>query len=175
MPKQRKQKAKSNRRLVRKSGLFVRKGRKRPISDAKLERALTVLSDTNDIRAAARSIRVSQEKLKRSASRQQLIRKNGNKWNVVGGLKRQMIVFADGRQLILTLPGIKTAKFVGKYMAAVGRFLRTNQIEHVKPYAGLTFRDASGKRHSLETNPNALYRLASVGDASFESIYKIVV
>jgi hypothetical protein len=171
----RKRKDRSKRPPQQSGGLLVRKARRRSISDAKLERALTVLADTKDIRAAARSIRVSQEKLKRSASRQRLIRKNGNKWNVVGGLKRQMIVFADGRQLILTLPGIKTAKFVGKYMAGVGRFLRTNQIKHVKPYAGFTFRDASGKRHSLETNPNVLYRLASTGDASFESIYRIVV
>jgi hypothetical protein len=156
-------------------GFVVRKRRKRPISDAKLERALTVLADTKDIRVAARSIRVSQKKLKRSASRQHLIRKNGNEWKVVGGLQRRMLVYSDGRPLILTLPGIKTARFVGKYMAAVGRFLRTNQIKHIKPYAGLTFRDASGKRYPLETNPNALYRLASTGDASFEAIYRIVV
>lgn len=166
---------KFERRLVPKSGLLVRKAHKRSISDAKLERALTVLSNTKSIRAAARSIRVSQEKLKRSASRQRLIRKNGKEWKVVGGLQRRMLVYSDGRQLILTLPGIKTARFVGKYMAAVGRFLRTNQIKHIKPFAGLTFRDASGKRYPFETNPNALYRLASASDASFEAIYRIVV
>lgn len=165
----------SRRRGKTVNGLFVRKRRKRVISDARLEHALTVLSDTSDIAAAARSIRVSQTKFKQVAARQRLIRKHGKNWVVVGGLQRRMLVYTDGRQLILTLPGIKTARLVGKYMATVGRFLRTNQVKHIKQFSGLMFRDASGKSRPFETDPNILYQLTSTNDASFESIYRIVV
>lgn len=62
----------------------------------------------------------------------------------------------------------------GEHLSAVGRFLETNDIEFLRPFEGLAVRDAKGKAHPLETDPNALYRLAASGSELFHEIYRLV-
>ncbi len=67
------------------------------------------------------------------------------------------------------------ASKIGRFMSAVGEFLRTNKPAVLSEFEGASVADISGKIHAFETRPNALYRLASAHDQSFEHIYRIVV
>ena len=60
-------------------------------------------------------------------------------------------------------------------MSAVSHFLRTNNPAGLREFEGASVTDVSGRTHPFETRPNALYRLASAHDQSFEHIYRIVV
>ena len=148
--------------------------RTRPISDARLERGLGVLSETKDIRTAARSIRVSVERFKRAAKRKTAIRKVKGRWTVVGRLPRKMPIFSGGRQLAITVSS-KTASLIGRFMSAVSQFLKTNDPKFLIEFAGRSVKDVRGKVFPFETAPNALYRLSSAGGEPFEEIYKIVL
>ena len=156
-----------------KHGLIVR-APTRSISDARLQRGLAVLSETKDLGTAARSIRVSVERFKRTAKRRAAIRKIGGAWTVVGRLPRRMPVFCGGRQLAITVNS-KSATLIARYMSAVSQFLRTNDPKFLIEFARRSVKDIRGKVHSFETDPNALYRLSSAGAEPFEDIYRIVI
>ena len=68
-----------------------------------------------------------------------------------------------------------SASKVGRFMSAVSDFLRTNNPAGLREFEGASVTDISGKTHPFETRPNALYRLASAHDQSFEHIYRIVI
>ena len=58
---------------------------------------------------------------------------------------------------------------------AVSAFLRSNDPAGLREFEGTSVTDVSGRQHPFETRPNALYRLASAHDQSFEHIYRIVI
>ena len=68
-----------------------------------------------------------------------------------------------------------SASKVGRFMSAVSHFLRTNNPAGLREFEGASVTDVSRKTHTFETRPNALYRLASAHDQSFEHVYRIVV
>ena len=160
------------RRRTLKSGLLAK--RRRAISKTRLERGLRVLSDSNDLKTAARAIRVTPEKFKRAARRKRVIHKIGRRWRIARRLSRRMPVFTNGKQLAITVRA-KSASLTGRYMSAVGKFLRTNDPSVLAEFAERSVKDVSGKIHPFETNPNTLYRLSSAGSEPFEAIYKIVL
>ena len=144
------------------------------ISDARLERGLRVLSETKNIAQAARSIRVSEERFKRAAKRKAAIRKRKGVWTVVRRLPRKMPIFSGGRQLAITVNS-KSASLIARYMSAVGKFLKSNDPKFLAEFKGVSVKDASGKVHPFETDPNTLYRLSSAGGEPFEEMYRIVL
>ncbi len=151
-----------------------RVAKSRGISDARLESGLRVLSETKDIEAAARSIRVSVERFKRAAKRLSAIRKQDRNWIVVRRLRRKMPMFTGGRQLAITVNS-KSASLVGRYMSAVRQFLHSNDPKYLAEFRSRTVKDVRGKTFQFETDPNALYRLSSAGGGPFEEIYRIVL
>jgi hypothetical protein len=153
---------------------ITQKGRHRNISDARLERGLRVLSETKDIKAAARSIHVSVERFARAARNKKAIRKLPDRWSVPRSVRRRVPVFSNGRALAITVRG-RSASSVGRYMSAVSQFLRTNDPKYLAEFKGLSVRDVRGKIHKFETDPNTLYRLASGAGEPFEDIYRIVI
>ena len=86
-----------------------------------------------------------------------------------------MLLFSGGREVAITVRGIKAASLVGSYMATVRQFLRTNKPDVLTQFVIRSVKDTAGKIYPFETNPNAIYRLASAGDQAFEQIYRIVV
>ncbi|MGA8611668.1 MAG: hypothetical protein WB760_08090 [Xanthobacteraceae bacterium] len=60
-------------------------------------------------------------------------------------------------------------------MSAVGQFLKTNDPKFLAEFKGTSVKDASGKVHQFEADPNTLYRLSSAGGEPFEEIYRIVI
>ena len=149
-------------------------GRRLGISDARLERALRVYADTKDIKAAARSIRVKLDRLRRAVKRRFPAKKHVTLWVGVRRLPRKMPIFSGGRQLAITV-GSKSASLIARYMSAVSQFLRTNDPKYLAEFEGGSVRNVRGKVHPFETDPNALYRLSSAGAEPFEDIYRIVI
>ena len=60
-------------------------------------------------------------------------------------------------------------------MAAVKRFMRSNDASHLEPFIKKFVTDSRGKKYVFETNPNTLYRLAASGGDTFEQVYRIIV
>lgn len=144
------------------------------ISDARLERALRVYSRTKDIKAAARSIRVSESRFKRAALRKVASRQKRRSLAIVRRLPRKMPVFTNGKIVAVTVRS-RSASLIGRYMSAVAQFLKTNDPKFLAEFTGRSIKDASGKIHEFETSPNVLYRLSSAGNEPFEDIYRIVI
>ena len=74
-----------------------------------------------------------------------------------------MLIYSDGEVLKIVVGLYREASKVGRYMAAVGRFLNSNEIDHLEPFIGKTVKDKAKKAYPLETDPNVLYRLATTG------------
>jgi len=159
----------------RRTGLaHIRKRRRVGISDARLEQALRVYSRTKDIKAAARSIRVSEGRFKRAALRRVASRSKRRALAIVRRLPRKMPLFTHGKLVAITVSS-KSASLIGGYMSAVGQFLKTNDPKFLAEFVGQSVKDTSGKAHAFETDPNVLYRLSFAGTEPFEDIYRIVI
>jgi hypothetical protein len=86
-----------------------------------------------------------------------------------------MLLFSDGRALQVVVGDFASASKIGRFMSAVSAFLRTNNPARLRDFEGASVTDTSARTHSFETRPNALYRLASAHDQSFEHIYRIII
>jgi hypothetical protein len=151
------------------------KRRARPIEDDRLQIAFRVLRQEKNLTAAARAAKVSPERLRHYAAQRDLIERQGRRWAVRQELPRRMLLFSGGRALQVVVGDFASASKIGRFMSAVSAFLRTNNPAGLREFEGVSTADVSGKTHIFETRPNALYRLASAHDQSFEHIYRIVV
>jgi hypothetical protein len=147
----------------------------RPIPDERIQLALRTLRQRGNFAEAARAAKVSPERLRKYAVERGLIEKTGRRWRTRAELPRLMPIFSKGKSLTIVVANSEAASLVGTYMAAVGRFLETNNRSALSPFIGHSVLDTSGKEHPFETNPNILYRLAAGGEHSFEQIYRIVI
>jgi hypothetical protein len=75
---------------------------------------------------------------------------------------------------VVRLPGYEEADAVGRFMAAVGEFVESNDPLVLEPFVGQGVTDANGKWVSFETRPNVLYRLDETEGDSFEDAYRIL-
>ncbi len=123
--------------------------------------------------AAARSRHVSVERLRRFLVEQGLAERKGPRWVSTDARPRQVPVMTGGNVKMLTVAGYEQARLVGEHHHAVGAFVRTNDIELIKPFEGQSVRAASGRKYPLETDPNALHRIASMDTPPFHEIYAI--
>jgi len=86
-----------------------------------------------------------------------------------------MLVYSEGEASSITISRFHYASKLGRYMAAVRRFLRSNDPEHLEPFIGKSIKDSHDKDYVFETSPNALYRIAASGSETFEQIYRIII
>jgi len=147
----------------------------RPIDDARLQLGLRVLRQEGSLAAAARDAKIAPERLRYFATQKNLIEKRGRRWAVRHDLPRRMKLFSKGNDLTVIVGNFDDASKIGRYMAAVGKFLRTNNPSGLGEFVGQSATDVTGKVHVFETRRNTLYRLASTTDQSFEQIYRIVI
>ena len=147
----------------------------KPIEDDRLQVALRSLRQEKSLTAAAREAKVSPERLRRYACEKSIIERRGRRWIVRHQLPRRMLLFSEGNTLQVVVGDFEAASKVGRFMSAVSAFLRTNNPAGLREFEGMSVADISGKTHLFETRPNALYRLASAHDQSFEHIYRIVI
>jgi hypothetical protein len=147
----------------------------KPIEDDRLQLALKVLRQEKSLTAAAREAKVSPERLRHYATEKNIVERQGRRWIVRQQLPRRMLLFSDGRAVQVVVGDFASASKVGRFMSAVSVFLRTNNPAGLREFEGVSVADISGKIHVFETRPNALYRIASAHDQSFEHIYRIVI
>jgi len=147
----------------------------RPIEDDRLQLALRVLRQEKSLSAAAKAAKIAPERLRHYASQRDIIERKGCLWSVRQDLPRRMKLFSEGKALRVVVGDFESASKIGRFMSAVSQFLRTNNPAGLREFEGASVTDVSGKTHVFETRPNALYRLASAHDQSFEHIYRIVV
>jgi hypothetical protein len=147
----------------------------KPLEDDRLQLALKVLRQEKSLTVAAREAKVSPERLRRYATEKNIIERQGRRWIVRRELPRRMLLFSNARQVQVVVSDFASASKVGRFMAAVSAFLRTNNPAGLREFEGMSVADIAGKSHPFETRPNALYRAASAHDQSFEHIYRIVI
>ena len=152
-----------------------RTGAERRLEDAKLRTGLRILCKEKSLTKAAKEAHLSPERFRRYAVEHGIIEKRGRRWTIKHDLPRQVPIYSHGHVQVITVGKFEAASLVGKYMSAVGRFLGTNDPQHLKPFVGKHVTDIDGKRHPFETRPNVLYRLSQPGGSSFEQVYRIVV
>jgi len=88
-------------------------------------------------------------------------------------ISRIMSIYENGKQAWIEVRDSRTALKIGKYNSAVNQFLRTGNKAVLKPFKKL-FKDANGKLHHFETDPDKLYEIAgSQEKPEFYEIYKI--
>jgi hypothetical protein len=134
-----------------------------------------VLRQEKSLTAAAREAKISPERLRHYATEKNIIERQGRRWTVRHELPRRMLLFSDGRAVQVVVGDFDAASKIGRFMSAVGEFLRTNKPAGLREFEGASVTDVSGKTYPFETRPNALYRIASAHDQSFEHIYRIVI
>lgn len=147
----------------------------RAISEAAFQISLKALRSGKTLAEAAKEIRVSPERLRNQAKARKAIKQQGRKWVVRNDLPRRMLVYSQGEAFPIILGKMRQASKVGSYMAAVRRFLRTNDAAHLAAFVRKSATDIKSKKHVFETNPNTLYRLAASGADTFEQIYRIII
>jgi hypothetical protein len=78
-----------------------------------------------------------------------------------------------GRQIRkLIVDSKEDATLAGKHYNAAGKFVKTNDITLLKPFAGRAVHAASGRRYVLQTDPNELHRIAAMDSPPFHEIYE---
>lgn len=161
-------------RFRKKYGARKTKSTRKTIGDERLQTGLTALNQSGSILVAAKAARTTAKKFKRAALKKKAIKKRGKLWIVSRDLFREMLIYSDSKQITVKLR-LRSARQAGKYMSAVGAFLRSNNIRILDEFIDRGVKDIAGKRHVFETNPNVLYQLASSTDEAFEAVYRIVV
>lgn len=146
-----------------------------PLEDAKLQMGLRYLRKEKNFTKAAKEAQISPERLRTYAIEKGIIEKKGRRWVIKRDLPRRVLIFTKGREKTITVGDFAQASLVGKYMSAVGWFVRTNAIRRLRPFIGKSVTDIDGAAYPLETGPNTLHRLLNSGVSSFEQIYRIVV
>jgi hypothetical protein len=115
---------------------------------------------------AAKAAKISPERLRKYAIERGLIEKAGRRWRPRADLPRRMPIYSDAKSLPITVGDAQTASVVGRFMAAVGRFLETV----LTPFVGQSVRDINGREYPFETRPNVVYRVSAAGEHTFDRI-----
>ena len=144
-------------------------------TDDRLEAALKVLRQTGDRTAAAKSVNIAPERLRRFLRENVQIEGRGRSLKITDNRPRDMTVISDGKADVLRLRDYDQASLNGQHLSAVREFIRTNDRELLLPFDDRAVIDAKGKAHPLETDPNELHRIAAQGDEVFHEIYRLVL
>ncbi len=151
-------------------------GRAAPGYDRRLEAGLKAIRAGSTLRDAAKAADVAPERLRGYLARSGVAEKKGGRWRIGEDRRpREVPLFSRGQDMSVVVPGYREAELAGRYMAAVSRFLDTNDPASLAPFAGSGVRDVRGRHHPFETDPGTLYRLTAAGPEPYEQLYKIVV
>jgi hypothetical protein len=150
------------------------RARKNKAADPKLETALREMRRLGSQAAGAKAAGVSPERLRRFLYDNALAERRGREWHFTDDRPRWMMVISDGDVRELPLRGFDQASFNGEHLNAVKLFLTSNDADFLVPFEGRSVIDIRGRAHLLETDPNALYRLAAAGSEVFHDVYRLV-
>ena len=148
--------------------------RPKPVkSDERLEAALKLLRQTGNQGRAAKEAGISAERFRNFLRSNSLAERQGRQWRITDNRPRRMTVISDGEARVITLRDFEQSSLNGRHLAAIGAFLPSNDIDHLRPFIGQFVIDVAGQAHPLETNPTALYRFHNAGSEVFHEIYRL--
>ena len=151
------------------------RNRPKPTTDQKkLEKAVKALRAGKSQKAAARTSRVSVERLRRFIYDNKLATRQGSRWVMTDDRPRRVPTIYSGQFRTLIVPTFAEASLAGKYHNAVGHFVRSNDLDAIEPFEGLGLTDLKGRFFEFETDPNELHRYASADNPAFHEVYLIV-
>jgi len=145
-----------------------------PIDDPRIEGAILEMNRGRSLTAAARASHVSRRRLQQYLAQRRLGGRSGRRWYSKDRRLRRVPVMTGGRPRVVTVRGYEPAHLVGEHHHTAGEFVRTNNSELLKPFRGQTVQAANGRRYPLETDPNALHRIAAMDTPPFHEIYEIL-
>lgn len=143
-------------------------------NDKNIETAIRRMNRGDSMTAASRSEHVSVERLRRILSEAQIANRKDRRWITADTRPRRLPVMTDGRVRLLIVYGYAAARLVGEHHNAAGEAVRTNDFTGLKAFKNRSVRSVNGRKHVLETDPNALHRIASMDNPPFHEIYEIV-
>jgi hypothetical protein len=138
-----------------------------------MEIAVKDMNRGSSLTAAARSVSLPPKSLQSFVSQRRLAKRKSGKWTIKDNRLRRVPVLTKGRIRIVTVRGFEAARRAGEHHNAVGNFVRTNNPALIKPFEGRSVQAVKGKPHPLETDPNALHRIAAMDSPPFHEIYEI--
>ncbi len=148
--------------------------RPKPVkSDDRLEAALKLLRQTGNQSRAAKEAGISAERFRNFLQSNSLAKRQGKHWHITDNRSRRMTVISDGEAHPVTLRDFEQSSLNGRHLAAVGAFVRSNDIDLLRPFEGQSVIDVTGQAHPLETDPSTLYRLHHAGSEVFHEIYRL--
>ena len=71
-------------------------------------------------------------------------------------IPRELIINEDGKELPIIVKNSKDASIIGRYHNEVRNFLNTGNSSGLKRFQKIRIKDADGRVHRLETNPNRI-------------------
>ena len=174
---------KKQRRRARRANARPRKGapslkkpqrsKRRLRSNPLIEIAVHEMNRGRSLTAAARSIGFPPRNLQAQLRGRGLLKRKGKRWVFKDDRPRKVVITTAGRSRTLTVRGYDEASIASAYQQAAKRFLRTNQLKFLQPFKGRTVQAANGRRYPLETDPNAVHRVAAMHSPPFHEIYEI--
>lgn len=142
--------------------------------DTEIELIRKALACGVSLTSAAKAHGVSKERARRYIATHGIAKFEGGKWIVTDARPRQVPIASKGEQKVVVVSPEEASK-AGSYANAAKFSLNTNDPEFLAPWRGKFVKDIRGKKHPLETDLNALHRIAAADDPSWPDIYKIVI
>jgi hypothetical protein len=124
----------------------------------------------SSLNAAATLHGVRPEHLRRYVKQHTTAEYRGRQW-VIFDLRPQPVWLATRGQLKPVTLALDDVSEVGRYWAAISKFLDTNNVRHLDAFAGNGVRDVNGTYHPFEVRPNMLRKMDSIGELEFIEIY----
>lgn len=142
--------------------------------DERLAQGLARIVSGETMTAVAKSLRISRERLRRAIETRGSYVREGRRYVFVPDRGNDLPLYSAGRSIRVVVDRANAAR-LGSYMAAAGRYLRTNRADVLKPFVGHGITDMDGKFHPFETDPEELYILNARGRPDFRILYQPVV
>lgn len=147
-----------------------------PEYDPRLEFGVRAIRDGKSLRRSAKQLHVSEERLRTYAIKTRVVHRRGGRLEVDEDLRpREVTTNSGGKEVTIVLSGFVDAQLWGRYMAAVGLFLDTNDLLYLMPFEGQGLTDVNGRYWPFEVRPNVLYRLTLTAEDPSVHLYRVLV
>lgn len=143
------------------------------VEDPRIEAGILEMNRGRSLTAAARALHLSRPRFLKFLVEHRLVKRKRQRWVINDKRPRRVQVMTAGRPRNLLLVGYQQACLVAYHHSAVAEFVRSNNLRHLRPFKGLTVQAVTGRRYVLETDPNALHRIAAMDSPPFHEIYEI--
>ena len=140
----------------------------------RVEAAYKDMRRTGSLTKAAKAHGISPERLRREVKGKGLAERSGRTWQFTDNRPREMMVLTGGEAVRVKVAGHDQASLNGRHLNAAKQFVRSNNTDLLAPFAGQSVTDTAGNSYPLETDPNALHRIAAISE-QFHDVYRLVI